>query len=122
MVEVTELIDAMCEVESGGKTNAVSEDGEAYGILQIRKERVMEINRLFKKRLLHEDAFNPVIAKQMCKWYLEYWGGCYERLTKTEVTEEVLARIWQGGQHGWQNPETAGYWDKVLMVLEGEVA
>ena len=47
------LLEALCLVESGGDPNAVGDNSEALGILQIHRVYVDDVNRI-----LHDDIYS----------------------------------------------------------------
>jgi len=50
--------------------------------------------------------------------YLSYYGEQYERETGQPPTDEVYARIWNGGPSGWRKDSTLEYWGRVQAFLE----
>ena len=54
--------------------------------------------------------------------YLSYWGEEYERTTGRPPTNEVYARLWNGGPTGWRKESTADYWDRVREALSESAA
>lgn len=91
------------------------DNGKAWGVLQIRQEVITDVNRVYKTRYVHADAEDPRKAFAICRLYLGYWGGRYQKLTGKPPTYEVLARIWNGGPNGWRVKATRKYW--VVRVL-----
>jgi hypothetical protein len=50
--------------------------------------------------------------------YLAYYGAQYEKQTGRPATDEVYARLWNGGPDGWRKSSTLKYWGRVRAVLE----
>lgn len=106
MIFLPMLIAALVTVESGGDFRAVGDGGQALGILQIHKEIIVDVNRIYKTSFRHEDALNPVLAKEICELYLKYYAP-------PNATAEQCARIWNGGPAGHKKSSTEKYWQKV---------
>jgi hypothetical protein len=110
------LIDALIIVESGGRADAVGDNGKAFGILQIWSVVVQDVNKVFGTNFRHQDAFNPTKAKQICRRYLSIYA------IKSRIGDmdpyEASARIWNGGPNGHRKNATLGYWAKVKRQLK----
>ena len=55
-------------------------------------------------------------AEWVVKQYLGWYGLAYHRETGKAVTNEVLARIHNGGPDGWKEPVTKRYWHDVKKI------
>lgn len=84
--------------------------GRALGVLQIQVSVVRDVNRIYKTHYKHTDALSPKKSIEMARLYLGYWGGQYQKKTGKVPTDEVLARIWNGGPTGWREKATKRYW------------
>lgn len=111
------LIPVLIGIESGGDPNAVGDDGEAVGVLQIHPCVIDDVNRVFRTRYTPADRLNAAKSMTICRCYLLYWGYRYTQNTGHEPTPEVLARIWNGGPAGWKKEATRGYWKKVQAAI-----
>ncbi len=130
------LISALIAVESGSvdvseyrrdgvsANRIVGDNGKALGCLQIHKEVVADVNRIYKTQFKHEDALNPVLAKEICELYLKHYAGeTLRRIRPGEFAQgdagasEICARIWNGGPAGWKKTSTEIYWNKVKKQL-----
>ena len=100
------LIAAIITVESGGDYRAVGDSGQALGILQIHKNVIQDVNRIYKTHFKHTDALNPVMAREICELYLRHYAP-------ENATAEQCARIWNGGPAGHRKASTEKYWEKV---------
>jgi hypothetical protein len=49
--------------------------------------------------------------------YLDYYGDLYVRQTGRTPTDEVYARIWNGGPNGWRKASTRQYWQRVRAEM-----
>ena len=111
------LIEALCLVESGGDPNAVGDDGEALGILQIHRVYVDDVNRILRDDIYsHNMRMSPWCSKQMFRTYVEHYAT--ENRLGRPPTLEDLARIHNGGPDGYKQDRTLPYWRKVKTVLD----
>ena len=105
------LLMALHGAECDFKTNPPRGDhGTAWGVLQIRPPVIADVNRIYHTRYRHADAEDPAKAFKICQLYLTYWGAQYQKKTGKVPTDEVLARIWNGGPVGWKARSTRKYW------------
>jgi len=116
-VDMQALIDVLEQIESNKKADAVGDNGNAKGILQIWDTVVKDVNRVYKTKYEHDDAFDPTKARDIAKKYLTFWGKRYQINNKKAPTYEVLARIWNGGPNGYKKVATDNYWEKVKNLL-----
>lgn len=114
------LINALISVESNGKADAIGDGGKAKGCLQIHNVVVEDVNNFFKTNYIHDDAFDMEKAKDICRKYLSHWSKYYKQQEGKEATDEVLARIWNGGPFGYRKMATMPYWNKVKVFLSEE--
>jgi len=116
---IDKLIPALIQVESGGNPNAVGDNGEAVGILQIHKCVVDDVDSWHRPSMYGEGSrWSPESSISICIEYLSYYKHKYEVKTLKPATFEVLARIWNGGPNGWKKKSTKSYWLKVKAKLE----
>ena len=112
--DVIDILNAIVQVESGGDPTAHAKGEDAVGILQIRKCMVDDVNRILtrqgiSKRFTYMDRWDILKSYEMFNIFCDYYG-----LT----TAEEMARCWNGGPRGIDNPATLGYWDKVENILD----
>ena len=112
--DVIDILNAIVQVESGGDPSAHAKGEDAVGILQIRKCMVDDVNRILirqgiSKRFTYADRWDVIKSYEMFNIFCDYYG-----LT----TAEEMARCWNGGPRGIDNPATLGYWDKVENILD----
>lgn len=84
--------------------------GRRYGIYQTGIEVVHDVNRFYGTHYVLKDADDRTKATLICTLYLEHWGREYMLTTGKIPTDEVLARIWNGGPTGWKRHATRHYW------------
>ena len=104
------LIDALAHVESKGEVHAIGDNGKAVGILQIHKEVVDDVNRVYGTSYTYDDRKSIEKSREICRKYLLLHGG-------RNATDEKYARIWNGGPGGHRKRSTRKYWVKVRRRL-----
>lgn len=113
------LIAALMAVKSGSdlklEIGKIGDHGRALGVLQIHREVVADVNRIYGTTFRHEDALDPDLAATICEMYLTHYGA--ESATGKMPSPEVYARIWNGGPRGHLKEGTRGYWEKVRKHL-----
>ncbi len=110
---IDEILNAIIRVESSDNDSAYNVKEDAVGCLQIRQTMVDDVNRILKrkgydKRYSYNDRWNREKSIEMFDIFCSYYG-----LT----TAEEMARCWNGGPRGIDNPATLGYWDKVQTEM-----
>ena len=114
----THLLSAIIHVESSGRDSAYHKGEDAVGCLQIRRCMVDDVNRILLRQksdvhFTYDDRWMRSKSIKMFEVYCKHYG-----LT----TAEEIARCWNGGPRGINNPATAGYWNKVEKKIEEEYA
>ena len=109
-----ELLSAIIFVESSNNDSAYCASEDAVGCLQIRQTMVNDVNRILKKqkstlRFIYNDRWSRDKSTQMFEIYCKYYKL---------ITTEEIARCWNGGPRGMNNPLTANYWKKVKKDLD----
>ena len=104
-----DIIDAIMEVESNSNDSAYNAYEDAVGCLQIRKCMVDDVNRILKRqgtptKYTYNDRW---VRRKSLEMFHIYCG--YYKLN----TAEEIARCWNGGPRGINNPATVIYWNKV---------
>ena len=107
------LIEAIMQVESGGDTLAYNCKEDAVGCLQIRPIMVREVNRLVgKDSFTLYDRWSRAKSIQMFNILRLYLKG---------ASDEEIARVWNGGYNGKNNPKTLVYWKKVKKYTQSNI-
>ena len=116
------LLDAIAMQESRNNPNAKGDkrNGKymAIGAYQLWDIYVNDVNRFAKTRYTSDDRKNPEISREIVRKYLTYYGKRYERLTGKKATNEILARIHNGGPNGFKKPATDKYWGEIQHYLK----
>ena len=116
--EFIDIMNAIVQVESSGIDSAYNASEDAVGILQIRQCMVDDVNRILKRKnksnfYTYNDRWCRNKSSEMFEIFCDYYN-----LT----TAEEMARCWNGGPRGINNPYTVKYWNKVEKELEESYA
>lgn len=103
------LLSALIAVESGGNDRAVGRHGE-LGPLQIKSIMVRDVNRFAHTRYTHQQVTNRQVSIDIATKYFAHYGP--------NLSDESLARIWQGGPKGHRQSGTRAYAKRVMRELE----
>lgn len=113
------LIQALIQVESDGYDRAIGDHHlaqKAYGPMQIREPVCIDVNRVFGTKLTATDMLgNRPLSIDTFKKYMSIYAT--RARLGFEPTDEVRARIWNGGPAGWKKAATEPYWRKVSKAL-----
>jgi len=116
--EFIDIMNAIVYVESRGIDSAYNASEDAVGILQIRQCMVDDVNRILKrKNNLNFYTYNDRWCKNKSSEMFEIYCNYYNL-----TTAEEIARCWNGGPRGINNPYTIKYWNKVELKLEESYA
>ena len=103
------LWEAVCRVESNGNPLAVGDGGRAAGIAQIWAITVKDVNRFAGTKFTLNDRFNVEKSRAIFHLYVNHYGK--------GKSDEVKARIWNGGPTGNKKRATIAYWNKIKKHL-----
>lgn len=105
-------------VESGVDDAAVNESEGAHGRYQIRQCYLDDANQRLGTSYTLQDMHDPHKAEIVVRAYLMRYGESYERRTGQPATDEVLARIHNGGPLGAERDCTLPYLDKYRQLRD----
>ena len=103
------LLSALIQIESGGNDLAKGRHGE-LGALQIKPILVRDVNRIMGTHYAHAQVTNRAVSTFIAQSYLAHYGK--------NLSDESLARIWQGGPKGHRKTSTRAYARRVMRELE----
>jgi len=103
------LLSALIQIESGGNDLARGRHGE-LGALQIKPILVRDVNRIMGTHYAHSQVTNRAVSTFIAQSYLAHYGK--------NLSDENLARIWQGGPVGHKKSSTRAYARRVMRELE----
>ena len=102
------LLSALIQIESGGNDHAKGRHGE-LGALQIKPILVRDVNRIMGTSYAHQQVTNRAVSTFIATAYLSHYGR--------NLSDESLARIWQGGPTGLRKSSTRAYSKRVMREL-----
>lgn len=108
-----DLFLAIVSVESGGNRFAVGDNGKAVGPAQIWEIVVADCNRISHGHFTASDRFSMQKSAEMFQIYTEHYGKRFG----IPVSDEIRAKVWNGGPNGPNKPTTEKYWQKVKEKL-----
>lgn len=118
-VEVSDrLLFALKMAESGGKSDAIGDNGNAVGILQLHKVYVDDANRIIGyNKYTYNDRYDVRKSEEITLIVLAHYGDIYECKTGKHCTDEVLARIHNLGYSNWDSELGVIYWNRVKQFM-----
>lgn len=102
------LLSALIQIESNGNDLAKGRHGE-LGALQIKPILVRDVNRIMGTSYAHQQVTNRATAIFIANAYLSHYGK--------NLSDESLARLWQGGPKGLRKSSTRAYGRRVMREL-----
>lgn len=109
------IIEILKEVESLNNPDAIGDNGKAYGVLQIHKIYVDEVNLRFGTSYTHQQMFNEQCAEEVFHLYMTYATKHFQKKYGKSPTEEDIVRMHNGGLYkGYRIDATKKYYDKYL--------
>ncbi len=116
---LTSIMSILKQVETNGDINAVGDNGRSYGILQIQRSVLSDVNRIYGTDYRHNDMFYEEASEEVFVLYLCYGKEVFLKKHCRFPTEEELVRMWNGGIYkGYTYKETKQYYKKYLSVKE----
>jgi soluble lytic murein transglycosylase-like protein len=103
------LLSALIQVESGGNDHARGRHGE-FGALQIKPIMVRDVNRIMGTHYTHAQVTNRAISIFIAESYFAHYGR--------NLSDESLARLWQGGPKALKRSSTRAYGRRVMRELQ----
>jgi len=103
------LLSALIQIESHGNDLARGKHGE-LGALQIKPIMVRDVNRIMGTHYAHAQVTNRTISLFIANAYLAHYGR--------NLSDESLARIWQGGPKALKRSSSRAYGRRVMRELE----
>jgi soluble lytic murein transglycosylase-like protein len=102
------LLSALIQIESNGNDQAKGRHGE-LGALQIKPILVRDVNRIMGTHYAHTQVTNRTISLFIANAYLAHYGK--------HLSDESLARIWQGGPKAIHRSSSRAYGRRVMRKL-----
>ena len=102
------LLSALIQIESAGNDLARGKHGE-LGALQIKPILVRDVNRIMGTHYAHQQVTNRVTSIFIANAYLSHYGK--------HLSDESLARLWQGGPKALKRSSSRAYGRRVMREL-----
>ena len=102
------LLSALIQIESAGNDLARGRHGE-LGALQIKPIMVRDVNRIMGTHYAHAQVTNRTISLFIAHAYLAHYGR--------NLSDESLARLWQGGPKAIHRSSSRAYGKRVMRKL-----
>lgn len=108
--ELDQIYNVIKYVETNNRVDAVGDNGKAYGVVQIHKICVMDINRIYKTNYTHRQAFDETCSREMFMLYISAGIKRFKVRHCRSPTEEEIVRMWNGGIYkGYLKKSTQSY-------------
>lgn len=108
---LAQLILAIMLVESRGNINALGDNGNSHGCLQLTEAYIQDAAEHAEESWTVEDAYSKETSIRIFVAYMDRYAT--EERIGSPVTVEHIARIHNGGPTGWSKEATKPYWEKV---------
>jgi hypothetical protein len=115
--DLKDIVKIIEVVETNSNPLAIGDRGRSFGILQIQKICVDDVNRIYKTSYTHRQMFQPQCAREVFYLYINAGIDRFERLYKREPTEKDIVRMWNGSiYNGYKKTSTIKYYRKYRAV------
>lgn len=109
-IDTMELILNLILEKEGASAKFIGDGGKSYGSYQIQENAIKDVNKRFKTKYRHKDAFNKKKSKEIAKLYLKLGREDYIRKRGIEPTINTYLRMWNGGVYnGYNSVKTLNY-------------
>jgi len=118
---LTSIMSILKTVETNNNTDSIGDNGRSYGILQIQRSVLSDVNRIYGTDYCHEQMFSEEASEEVFKLYMCYGREVFLKKHCRFPTEEEMVRMWNGGIYkGYTYKQTKKYYKKYLDVKEGK--
>lgn len=121
--DVKEILPVIKQLETNGNTKAIGDNGKAFGVLQIHKICVDDVNRIYGTSYVHEDAFNEACAEEIFRLYIDAGIKRFRTKYNKQPTEQDIVRMWNGSiYNGYRKKTTIKYYRRYLRFKKKALA
>ena len=114
---LTSIMSILKTVETNNDPDSIGDNGRSYGILQIQRSVLSDVNRIYGTDYRHRDMFYEEAAEEVFMLYLCYGKEVFLKKHCRFPTEQELVRMWNGGIYkGYKYEQTKSYYEKYLDV------
>ena len=112
------LIPILMQIESNNNPDAIGDNGDAVGILQIHEIMVDDVNRIIGTEVFdYDDRTDKNASIAMCRTYLKHYGRNKVSLKNTKIENlVVLGRMWNAGPKGHTKLCSLPYAKKIVKA------
>jgi hypothetical protein len=115
--DLNHIVKVLRQIESHNEPSAIGDNGKAFGVLQIHKIYVQEVNNRFGTTYTHKEMFQENCAEEVFFLYMEFAIERFERKYKRPVAEQDVVRMHNGGAfQGHRIESTKKYYNKYLKM------
>tara|TARA_R110002051_G_scaffold323138_1_gene415826 strand:+ start:111 stop:518 length:408 start_codon:yes stop_codon:yes gene_type:complete len=115
IVNLLEVSQVLKQVETNNNTEVIGDNGRAYGVLQIHKICIDDVNRHYSTHYTHKDAFSEVCSDEIFNLYISMGIQLFCKRYGRDPNEEEIVRFWNGGIYtGHKKQATIPYYKKYL--------
>ena len=116
---LTSIMSILKTVETNNDVDAIGDNGTSYGILQIQRSVLSDVNRIYDTNYKHINMFSEKASEEVFMLYLCYGKEVFLRKHCRFPTEEEMVRMWNGGIYkGYTYNQTKSYYQKYLDVKQ----
>lgn len=113
--KLIQIVDVLKEVETNRNPKSVGDNGRAYGVLQIHKICVDDVNRFYNTNFSHDEMFNEEKAELVAVLYLKKGVELFRKKYKKHPTEKQVVRMFNGNiYNGFKKDSTLKYYQRYL--------
>jgi len=102
-IDTIELVLGLILEKEGAHSKFIGDGGKSYGAYQIQENAIKDVNKRFKTKYRHKDAFNSKKSKEIAKLYLELGRQDYIKKRGQEPSINTYLRMWNGGAYNGYN-------------------
>ena len=114
--DLDDVMEVLKYVESLNDPTAIGDGGDSYGVLQIQKACVDDVNRYYGTYYTHEDMFQVECAEEVFKLYATMGIKRYIKKYGVEPSVEIIVRNHNGGIYtGYRRSTTKEYYRRYLL-------
>ena len=116
---LTSIMSILKTVETNNKPDSIGDNGRSYGILQIQRSVISDVNRIYDTNYKHIDMFSEEASEEVFRLYMCYGKEVFLKKHCKFPTEEQMVRMWNGGIYkGYTYKQTKSYYKKYLDVKQ----
>jgi len=116
---LTSIMSILKTVETNNNPDSIGDNGRSYGILQIQRSVLRDVNRIYGTDYRHKDMFYEEASEEVFMLYLCYGKEVFLKKHCRFPTEEEMVRMWNGGIYkGYKYKQTKRYYQKYLDVKQ----